>query len=264
MRADGRDDRHLAAAGLHQHRSTTAPTAATWTFPELGPGCTLLLPVAVPGAPVLPRRLPRGAGRRRALRHRRDRDPDATRRSASTSPRGPGMAWPRFETATHIGAIAWARPLEDAFRLSVEELVAWLGEDHGLSARGRRDAAWVRSPRRAARRSSTRSTPTSRRSPSGICTRERSDRPLPSPFLELAVRGVSSVPLLHGTGSTPSTRRGSGEPPGESCRDRRSEQRAAPTSPQGTSCRSYPRLGEQRGEHLHFFGDVGDERAAQE
>ena len=57
------------------------------------------------------------------------------------APRPPGMAWPRFETETHIGAIACARPLEDAFRLSVEELVAWLGEDHGLAPRGCRAAA---------------------------------------------------------------------------------------------------------------------------
>lgn len=39
------------------------------------------------------------------------------------------MTWPRFETADHIGAVACARPLEDAFRLSVEELIHWMAED---------------------------------------------------------------------------------------------------------------------------------------
>jgi acetamidase/formamidase len=43
------------------------------------------------------------------------------------------MKWPRFETADHIGAIACARPLEDAFRLSVEELIRWMVADHGFS-----------------------------------------------------------------------------------------------------------------------------------
>jgi acetamidase/formamidase len=46
-------------------------------------------------------------------------------------PRPPQMVWPRFETADHIGAVACARPLEDAFRLSVEELIRWMGEDYG-------------------------------------------------------------------------------------------------------------------------------------
>jgi acetamidase/formamidase len=41
------------------------------------------------------------------------------------------MRWPRLETATHICAVACARPLEDAFRLAVRELVAWMVADHG-------------------------------------------------------------------------------------------------------------------------------------
>jgi len=44
-----------------------------------------------------------------------------------------GMLWPRLETADHIGALACARPLEDAFRLSVEELIRWMGEDYGFT-----------------------------------------------------------------------------------------------------------------------------------
>lgn len=43
------------------------------------------------------------------------------------------MQWPRFETAAHIGAVACARPLEDAFRLSVEELIRWMVESYGFS-----------------------------------------------------------------------------------------------------------------------------------
>jgi amidase len=44
------------------------------------------------------------------------------------------MRWPRLETATHIGAIACARPLEDAFRLAVEELVNWMVEGYDFSS----------------------------------------------------------------------------------------------------------------------------------
>jgi amidase len=51
----------------------------------------------------------------------------------SLAPRPPRFTWPRFENATHIGAIACARPLEDAFRLAVEELVCWMCDDHGFT-----------------------------------------------------------------------------------------------------------------------------------
>jgi acetamidase/formamidase len=43
------------------------------------------------------------------------------------------MIWPRFETSEHIGTIACARPLEDAFRLAVQELVRWMVDDYGFA-----------------------------------------------------------------------------------------------------------------------------------
>lgn len=43
------------------------------------------------------------------------------------------MEWLRFETKDHIGAVACARPLEHAFRLSVEELISWMVEDYGFT-----------------------------------------------------------------------------------------------------------------------------------
>ena len=49
------------------------------------------------------------------------------------APRVEQMAWPRIETDDHIGAIASARPLEDAFRLAVEELVNWMVADYGFT-----------------------------------------------------------------------------------------------------------------------------------
>jgi acetamidase/formamidase len=48
-------------------------------------------------------------------------------------PKPEAMVWPRFETADHIGAVACARPLEDAFRLSVEELIRWMTGEYGFT-----------------------------------------------------------------------------------------------------------------------------------
>jgi acetamidase/formamidase len=44
------------------------------------------------------------------------------------------MAWPRIETPTHYGAIGCARPLEDAMRISFEELIYWMEDDWGIPA----------------------------------------------------------------------------------------------------------------------------------
>jgi amidase len=49
------------------------------------------------------------------------------------APRWEEMSWLRLETTDHIAAIASARPLEDAFRLAVEELVGWMVSDYGFT-----------------------------------------------------------------------------------------------------------------------------------
>jgi acetamidase/formamidase len=43
------------------------------------------------------------------------------------------MKWPRFEDEHHIGVVACARPLEDAFRIAARELARWLAGDFGFS-----------------------------------------------------------------------------------------------------------------------------------
>jgi amidase len=43
------------------------------------------------------------------------------------------MRWPRFENETHIGVVACARPLEDAFRLAIRELIAWMAASYGFT-----------------------------------------------------------------------------------------------------------------------------------
>jgi len=47
-------------------------------------------------------------------------------------PRPQTMFWPRMENETHIGVLAMARPLEDAFRHALEGLVMWIEEDYGI------------------------------------------------------------------------------------------------------------------------------------
>jgi amidase len=42
---------------------------------------------------------------------------------------------PRIENATHIAAVAFAKPAEDAFRAALEAMVLWLEDDYGF-ARG--------------------------------------------------------------------------------------------------------------------------------
>jgi acetamidase/formamidase len=49
------------------------------------------------------------------------------------APRPPEMRWPRIENETHICTIGCARPLEDAFRLAVRELVSWMVADYGFT-----------------------------------------------------------------------------------------------------------------------------------
>jgi acetamidase/formamidase len=46
------------------------------------------------------------------------------------------MRWPRIEDERCIGVIACARPLEDAFRLAVRDLVEWMAADYGFSVPG--------------------------------------------------------------------------------------------------------------------------------
>lgn len=46
--------------------------------------------------------------------------------------KGGGPAWPRLETDTHLMCVGSGRPLEEAWRASQVEMIAWLGELYGL------------------------------------------------------------------------------------------------------------------------------------
>jgi acetamidase/formamidase len=100
---------------------------------ELTDGCTVMLPVAVDGAlfALGDCHALQGDGELCGLGGIECRTHTTVR--LDLAPRPAAMRWPRFEDATHLGVIACARPLEDAFRLAVRDLVEWLAADYGLS-----------------------------------------------------------------------------------------------------------------------------------
>jgi amidase len=59
-------------------------------------------------------------------------DPGGLNSGLDLAQRPERMRWLRFETVEHLGTIACAKPLEDAFRLAVEELVYRMADDYGF------------------------------------------------------------------------------------------------------------------------------------
>jgi amidase len=109
------------------------PHGGNVDVPEFGEGCRVYLAINVNGAlfslgDCHAVQCDGGLGGIAAIEIRTH-----TTVTLSLAPRPPRFRWPRFENATHIGAIACARPLEDAFRLAVEELVCWMCDDHGFT-----------------------------------------------------------------------------------------------------------------------------------
>jgi amidase len=100
---------------------------------EFAPGTRVLLPVAVEGALLYVGdcHAVQGDGELCGFGAIEIRSHVTIR--VDLAPRPPSMIWPRFEEAEHIGVVACARPLEDAFRLAVRELASWLAEDFGYS-----------------------------------------------------------------------------------------------------------------------------------
>lgn len=99
---------------------------------EMGPGCRVFLPVYVDGALFYlgDCHAVQGDGELCGIGAIEIRTRTTVR--LDLAPRPVGMVWPRIETEDHIGTVACARPLEDAFRLAVEELVGWMVADYGF------------------------------------------------------------------------------------------------------------------------------------
>jgi amidase len=110
------------------------PHGGNMDVQEIGPGATLYLPIQVDGALfyVGDCHAVQGDGELCGIGAIEIRTHTTVRLDLASSPEG--MQWPRIETADHVAAVASARPLEDAFRLAVEELVNWMVVDYGFTA----------------------------------------------------------------------------------------------------------------------------------
>lgn len=109
------------------------PHGGNMDVPEIGPGACLHLPVEVDGAHLFlgDCHAAQGDGELSGIGAIEIRTRTTVRLSLARRPEA--MAWPRIVTEDHIGAIASARPLEDAFRLAAEELVGWMESEYGFS-----------------------------------------------------------------------------------------------------------------------------------
>lgn len=109
------------------------PHGGNLDVPEFGPGTRVYLPIAVDGALLFVGdcHAVQGDGELCGFGAVEIRAHVTMR--VDIAPRPAGMRWPRFEDREHIGTVACARPLEDAFRLAVQELARWLADDHGFT-----------------------------------------------------------------------------------------------------------------------------------
>lgn len=100
---------------------------------EIAPGCRVTLPIEVDGAHFFlgDCHAVQGDGELCGLGAIEIRTQTTVRLDLIDRPAT--LRWPRIETADHVGVVACARPLEDAFRLAVEDLVAWMVADFGFT-----------------------------------------------------------------------------------------------------------------------------------
>jgi acetamidase/formamidase len=126
----------IGTAPLLESISTidNGPHGGNMDVQEIGPGATLYLPIAVDGGLFFlgDCHAVQGDGELCGIGAIEIRT--RTTVTLDLRPRPEAMGWPRLETDEHIAAIASARPLEDAFRIAVEELVGWMVADYGFTA----------------------------------------------------------------------------------------------------------------------------------
>lgn len=125
----------LGTAPLIEAVSTTdnGPHGGNLDIQEFAPGTTVYLPVQVDGALLFLGDCHAVQGDGELCGCGAIEIRTFTTVEVDLAPRPTSMVWPRFETGTHIGAVGCARPLEDAFRLSVEELIRWMTDDYGFT-----------------------------------------------------------------------------------------------------------------------------------
>jgi len=126
----------IGTAPLHGSVLTidNGPHGGNLDVQEIGPGGTILLPVQHEGAHLYlgDCHAIQGDGEIQSVG---GIEIAATvRASVELKDRPRRMTWPRFETESHIGTIACARPLDDALRLAFQEMIFWLEDEYGIPA----------------------------------------------------------------------------------------------------------------------------------
>ena len=97
-------------------------------IPEVTTGATMYLPVTVEGALLHVGDMHAIQGDGEICGAGGIETEGTVRLRCTVHPRPEGMRYPRIEDATHLTAVGMARPAEDAFRMALEHLVAWLEE----------------------------------------------------------------------------------------------------------------------------------------
>lgn len=128
----------LGFVGVSSEYETFGNTWATrfggnFDIQEITTGCTVHLPVAVPGALLHIGDMHAIQGDGEICGAGGIEASGVVEVTPRLSPLPATMTWPRLTNATHLMVATQARPAEDAFRIGLEELIRWLGEDYAFS-----------------------------------------------------------------------------------------------------------------------------------
>ncbi len=99
---------------------------------EVTTGCTVQLPVYVPGALLHIGDMHARQGDGEICGAGGIESSALVRLRCELGPQPATMSGPRLENATHIMTVACARPAEDAFRAALEAMILWLEEGYGF------------------------------------------------------------------------------------------------------------------------------------
>jgi amidase len=100
---------------------------------EIGPGNTILFPIAQDGAQLYAGDCHAVQGDGECVGMGATEVGARVTLSVALRDKPARMSWPRIETPTHIATLGCARPLEDAMRIAFEQMVYWLADEHGFS-----------------------------------------------------------------------------------------------------------------------------------
>jgi acetamidase/formamidase len=113
--------------------SQPGPYGGNMDCPEVSPGNTLLLPVALPGGQFYVGDAHAAQGDGEVCGGGIEVRAEVTLTLTVRRGRPATMTWPRIETPDALVVVAAARHLEDALNLAVRDLCYWLRDDHGFT-----------------------------------------------------------------------------------------------------------------------------------